>query len=953
MGFGFFGKQVSAAEHTHGGVLLSATRRMYHIDTVGFPIVPDTTRVTVFQPVDPAQTPLLDTMSLISTTEVPYAQNDFRISHSNLINEEINGAVFSHGVYVYGPITSRRRGFYRNDVTSVGRTLREVYTRPEFVRVYGRISGGTAPANIANYTVPFFPNLHTFFWAPTVLHPAVLKGRFQENLTTFYWDTDSVLTNIETPLPTNLKNLFLQVNNNTLRNNINTILSKAQLEYCFLMDVNQSNLIEDNGTSTSSALNVSGTLILPSTRLKGFAVRALALTNITYAVSTFRYVYIKTCTSLNATTFLNIFNAWCASTEQQIFCSLDSNIAVSRSLSASDFSTATQFAIGNNRFTGSINILTPISVTRFMVGDNTTPMAVATTKHNFANVDISGMTTSTHIDLSNCQIQNLTLPSTAGAVVNLYLGGNKLDIVNDPLLWSKILAFAVNATRIYFSTGTSVDSGVEVGQNSTNGLGSNLDFSGFPNLGACLVNSCKVGGVVKLGPVMTGLYVRDNPVTGVDGTGPVTLAAIRAGLCPNFYFDWTRCTINDLVLIEQTSSTVQTVVDLRIKTGTNPWIGIVAASMPNLTTINLPTTTAKGVITVSNTVNSGGIIVSSNPLLTTLTDLDKISWSTLTHASVGRGFSVGNNSSLNMVFPIGVNNFLPTGITLFGLTSITRANLEATVNNHYTNRAKWNTTLVARAVNMGGSTPAVTGIYRAPAGFVLGSNDGTPATPKEKLYVLANNYSWAFTFNNWGTVAPTMVQTRVANILPGSSNSAVVSFTSPPTTGNLLVFALSMAQNRAVTPPAGCTLLSGPTQAVLPVNVYWKICDGTEGSTFTFNLDGVANWVVSAWEFTGFDPVTPISSLGTAFSATNVSAGNTIGASQTVRPNDLVVGVIRTNGNSTLTFTDPTFDAGKISSTAHHTTMITGTVEITGQIPWTTTTANTYTATAFRINFPY
>jgi len=37
------------------------------------------------------------------------------------------------------------------------------------------------------------------------------------------------------------------------------------------------------------------------------------------------------------------------------------------------------------------------------------------------------------------------------------------------------------------------------------------------------------------------------------------------------------------------------------------------------------------------------------------------------------------------------------------------------------------------------------GVYQAPAGYVLGSANGTPASQLEKLYVLVNQYAWIFT----------------------------------------------------------------------------------------------------------------------------------------------------------------------------------------------------------------
>lgn len=40
--------------------------------------------------------------------------------------------------------------------------------------------------------------------------------------------------------------------------------------------------------------------------------------------------------------------------------------------------------------------------------------------------------------------------------------------------------------------------------------------------------------------------------------------------------------------------------------------------------------------------------------------------------------------------------------------------------------------------------PTPSGTYQAPSGFELGVQDGNPATPMEKIYVLENNYKQNF-----------------------------------------------------------------------------------------------------------------------------------------------------------------------------------------------------------------
>jgi hypothetical protein len=62
------------------------------------------------------------------------------------------------------------------------------------------------------------------------------------------------------------------------------------------------------------------------------------------------------------------------------------------------------------------------------------------------------------------------------------------------------------------------------------------------------------------------------------------------------------------------------------------------------------------------------------------------------------------------------------------------------------NRSAWTESLT-KSLNIAGTNAEPSGTYQAPAGFVQGSNDGTPASAKEQLYVLVNNYGWTMTFN--------------------------------------------------------------------------------------------------------------------------------------------------------------------------------------------------------------
>lgn len=82
--------------------------------------------------------------------------------------------------------------------------------------------------------------------------------------------------------------------------------------------------------------------------------------------------------------------------------------------------------------------------------------------------------------------------------------------------------------------------------------------------------------------------------------------------------------------------------------------------------------------------------------------------------------------------------------SLSSLSSNTITGWSNLVNNLYNNRSlfssgpkSFNCPNVMRVV--------ISGIYQAPAGFVKGSADGTPANDRERIYVLVENYNWVFT----------------------------------------------------------------------------------------------------------------------------------------------------------------------------------------------------------------
>ena len=67
------------------------------------------------------------------------------------------------------------------------------------------------------------------------------------------------------------------------------------------------------------------------------------------------------------------------------------------------------------------------------------------------------------------------------------------------------------------------------------------------------------------------------------------------------------------------------------------------------------------------------------------------------------------------------------------------------VGNTLLRQITWGNSIAASAV---GYNVRPTGTYQQPAGFILGSNNGTPASPMEMVWVLVNQYKWKITLTN-------------------------------------------------------------------------------------------------------------------------------------------------------------------------------------------------------------
>ena len=115
-----------------------------------------------------------------------------------------------------------------------------------------------------------------------------------------------------------------------------------------------------------------------------------------------------------------------------------------------------------------------------------------------------------------------------------------------------------------------------------------------------------------------------------------------------------------------------------------------------------------------------------------------------------------NSCGLDITFPLGTKIFCNEAVNGIRIQNngMSVANVDATIDNLYTNRAAFNNT-VNKLLDISGTNGAVTGTYQAPVDYVQGGTDGTPASQKEKIYVLKNQttagvlkYKWINIFYN-------------------------------------------------------------------------------------------------------------------------------------------------------------------------------------------------------------
>jgi hypothetical protein len=392
-------------------------------------------------------------------------------------------------------------------------------------------------------------------------------------------------------------------------------------------------------------------------------------------------------------------------------------------------------AIGNIDFSNSAFS----TLKEIRLGNNTTTTA-NTSAHQI--VDLTGATGLVYLDMSGVDCEDLELPN-APALTTLTLYDNKLDVLTNPNLLTQVNALTAVTTCRFSVFQTSAVSANHAGQTSVNGLGTNPSLSGLINATEIFVANCKIVGTLTIPNVnkLINFNVAFNTgMTSITNFNAHTgMQQFVAHGCTSLVFSIpnTFTALNNL----RANNTLITTVDYSGKTSTTVGFSMVVTNCPNLTAITFPTAQNRCAIATA----SGQVMqVTNNPSLTTLTNVDNLNWSITGSTNNIIDF---RNCILNMTFPLGNNNFIPSQAFLQD-NGMSVANVDATIDSLYTNKAKWSVyTTPTKTLNIGGTNASPTGIYQAPVGFVLGVSDGTPASQKEKLYVLVNNYNWVVTYS--------------------------------------------------------------------------------------------------------------------------------------------------------------------------------------------------------------
>jgi hypothetical protein len=406
---------------------------------------------------------------------------------------------------------------------------------------------------------------------------------------------------------------------------------------------------------------------------------------------------------------------------------------LNRNIVDTDFINTEYISIANNSITGDITLTTPRPKLKQFITSNLSYRA-GTQLNSHPNVNITGLTNTESIYLSGSDISNLELPINT-TITRLALFDNKLNIATNPNIINQINAM-ISLTDLRLGNG---DDAINPGLGQTVGFGNNVSLTGLINCTIIFLDSCGLTGNLTLPNVSKLIRLTTSGNTGLTNITNLlshsnTLQYFQTINCTSYTFSITNV-FTSLIFMSFINSGI-TSVDLSGKTIGSFINRMNIYNCSALTQITFPTTIAL------STINSGTLIqIYNNPNLSNIINMENINWS----ATSNNNQFIAYSCSLNITFPLGVNNFIPR-VTEIQNNSMNTTNVDATITSIYNNKSKWSV-YTTKNLNISGNNAAATGTYQAPVGFVLNTTDGTPASVKEMIYVLVNNYSWTISYN--------------------------------------------------------------------------------------------------------------------------------------------------------------------------------------------------------------
>lgn len=599
----------------------------------------------------------------------------------------------------------------------------------------GRTSASNSSMGSVTFNLAQFPELETFSINESFISTLVLKFNNPKLVNVSFQE----LTNISTltaVLPSTVISLIFS---EVTQTSVSTLMQNC-INVKSLMFGGYSGLIDTLANPTST---LTGTLdVSHMTDLREFLLPPNSgLTSIVLpsGKSNWEWVHINGMGATAAAAFSTTrIDEWLASSTIRAVVFQGNNKTWSRNFTESDIQTNMMaLYLYGNSITGDfiIDVSRP-NIIEIKLG-------IATTENNrMANIDVTGFNSGAlkMLQIAGLECTNLLLPTTMANLTSLYAFDNKLDITTNTDLVTKINGYTA-LTDLRLGNASALTGASSIGQVSTNGLGANPDFSGLVNMTFFSINSCKITGTLTLPNVnkLVSFVVSEN--TGLTAfanfLSHTGLTQLFTRNCSSLVFSITNV-FTSIVQVVVDGSGI-TSIDLSGKTSLSLFTTFNVDNCTSLTSITFPTTTGRASFT--NNISITGPNCSA---LTSMSNMDQINWFGVTGTAINT-FDF-RSCALNITFPLGANSFIPRTIRLDN-NGMNTTNVDATIDSMYTNKSKWSTYTSLKSMNIAGTNAAATGTFQAPTGFVLGSNDGTPASQQEKLYVLVNNYGWNITAN--------------------------------------------------------------------------------------------------------------------------------------------------------------------------------------------------------------